>query len=396
MNSKQRKFNWKRALIRFGWTLLILIALVNIVILVTGRFYIYKAFANTVMMGRFGPAIDEHEIFYNRPIATHEKREWKTHPDYASNEILPGHEEKLRSIGTVSYLVVYKDSLYYEKYWDGFDQKSVTNSFSVAKSIVSLLIGIAIDEGLIESVNDPAGKYLEAYADGDKAKITILHLLTMSSGLDWSESGSDPFSDNAEAYYGWDLEDQMNALEVKEEPGIHFEYMSCNTQILAMILKKTTGVSVSEYLQKKIWKPMGMTTDALWNLDDEDGTEKAFCCLYATARDFARIGALYLNNGVYNGKQIVSEEYIRQSLRKAPLTNEQDEPVSHYGYSWWLDNYKGHDFFYARGILGQYIICLPHLDMVIVRAGHERGEKLENDHPEDIYWYIDAALEMLP
>jgi CubicO group peptidase (beta-lactamase class C family) len=392
----RRKINWSRALGRFGWGILILIAGVNLFIIVTGRFYIYKAFANTVMVGRFGPAIDEHEIFFNRVVHAPKPQPWKTHPDYAANSLRDTDIEKFRSIGTVSFAVVYRDSLFFEQYWEGYNKASVTNSFSVAKSVVSMLIGVAIGDGKIESVDDPVSKYLPEFEAEGKEKITLRHLLTMSSGLDWDESGSDPLSDNAEAYYGWDLEDVMYSLDVKEDPGITFEYMSCNTQILAFVLEKATGKHVSEYLEEKLWSPLGMGDSALWNLDDEDGHEKAFCCLYATARDYLRLGSLYMKGGQWKGRQLVPENYVRESLTPAKLKNTEGNLNVNYGFQWWLDTYKGMDVFYARGILGQYIICIPSKELVIFRAGHERGDKLDTDHPEDLYWYIDAALQMIP
>lgn len=394
-DSKQRRINWRRALKRFGWTLLAIIAVANLFVLITGRFYIYKAVANTVMVGRLGPSIDEHEIFYNRTIRSSAHEVWKTHPDFARNKLRQEDIERFQSIGTVSYAVLYKDSLFFEQYWKGFGPESITNSFSVAKSVVSILIGIAKDDGLIARLQDPVSNYLTDFTGEGKEKITLYHLLTMSSGLDWDESGSDPLSDNAEAYYGWNLQEMMMELGVKYEPGVTFEYMSANTQILAMVLMKVTGGSVSDYAQEKLWKPLQMGSDALWNLDDEGGDEKAFCCLYATARDFLRIGALYMHQGEWKGQQVVSREYVRQSLTPAKLVNEKGEPNINYGLHWWLDNYKGMDLFYARGILGQYIICIPSLNLVIFRAGYKRGKKLPTDHPEDLYWYIDAAIAMI-
>lgn len=394
----RRKIHWKRALKRVGWGVLIAFTLLNIYIIVTGKFYLYKAFANTVMVGRFGPGIHEQDIFYNRTISATAKQtdKWVAHPSLASNELRDQDLMNLKKLGTVAFAVSYCDSLLFEQYFEGSDRRSASNSFSVAKSVISLLIGKAIDDGLIGSVDDPVAKYLEEFKEDGREKITIRHLLTMSSGLDWDESGSSPMSDNAEAYYGWNLRKQMFSIKPKNAPGEIFEYASCNTQFLGFILKEVTGKSVSEYLEEKLWKPLGMETEALWNLDDKDGDEKVFCCLYATARDYLRIGRLMLNNGNWNGVQLFPANWIIESTTPANLKNEKGEPNTVYGLSWWIDEYKGLKFYYARGILGQYIICLPAYDMVIFRAGHQRGEKTDNDHPEDIYWYIDAALAMLP
>lgn len=390
----KRSINWKKVFKRTGWAILALIAVVNIVILIRGDFYIYKAFANTIMKGRFGPSIDEHDIFYNRTLEAAEPQPWKTHPDYAANNLRQKDLERFESVETVSYVVIRNDSLYFEQYWDGFDRNSITNSFSVAKSVVSILIGIAVDEGLIKNIDEPAGNYVPSFSEDGKEKVTIRYLLTMSSGLDWYESGADPFSDNAEAYYGWDLEGMVNNMELETEPGKVFNYQSGNTQVLAMVLEKATGKNISEYATEKLWKPLGMMSDGLWNLDGEDGMEKAFCCIYATARDYARIGQLFLNGGSWKGERIISNAYVQESVRPADLKDENGDPNKKYGLSWWMDNYEGVPFYYARGILGQYIICVPKYELVVFRAGHQRGDKRDNDHPEDLYWYIEAALTM--
>ena len=134
--------------------------------------------------------------------------------------------------------------------------------------------------------------------------------------------------------------------------------------------------------------------NADWSLDHKDGMEKAFCCFYSNARDFARIGKLYSNLGNFNGKQILSSSFVEESLRPAPLLSVEGEAVTHYGLHWWLMKRQGYDLFYARGILGQYIIGIPELKLIIVRLGHKRGEKLKDYHMSDVLLYIDGVLEM--
>ena len=178
------------------------------------------------------------------------------------------------------------------------------------------------------------------------------------------------------------------------EPGKKFEYLSGNTELLAFVLEKATGKKLSDYASEKLWKPMGASSNALWSLDHENGTEKAYCCINTNARDFARFGKLYLDSGRWNGKQLVNEQYVLNSIVPADLTNKEGNKIDHYGYSWWLINYKGHQIFYARGILGQYVISIPDKNLVIVRLGHKRSKEKMGEHPKDVYLYIDAALNM--
>ncbi|MGZ4158485.1 MAG: serine hydrolase domain-containing protein, partial [Bacteroidia bacterium] len=157
-----------------------------------------------------------------------------------------------------------------------------------------------------------------------------------------------------------------------------------------------TGKKISVYASEKLWQPIGAKNPAFWSLDHKDGMEKAYCCFNSNARDFARLGELYLDSGKWNGKQIISTEYVLNSTKCADLLDADGNKNDQYGYAWWIiPNYKGHYIFYARGILGQYILCIPDQKMVVVRLGRkrEKGKPGEN-HPSDVYSYIDAALEM--
>ena len=162
------------------------------------------------------------------------------------------------------------------------------------------------------------------------------------------------------------------------------------------MLSKATGMSVSDYASEKLWQPIEAEHDAFWSVDHKDGDEKAYCCFNSNARDFAHIGKLYLDSGKWRGKQVVPEKYVLESLQPAPtLEKDGNSKNNRYGYSWWLlPNYKGHTVFYARGVLGQYIIMIPDLKMIVVRLGKKRELTSVNGHPTDFYWYMDAALEM--
>jgi len=372
-------------------SIIIVIGLTFTLIVFTGNSHLFKAVASTYLKGRTGPSIDEHHLFESRKIEAGNYQPWNISRNYnkVKNDSLLKEMEKYQP---AALLIVKNDSICYEEYWDNYSENSLTNSFSVAKTFIGLLIGIAIDEGKINSVEDPVADYLPQYKEHTELKIK--HLLTMSSGINFDEDYNSPFGHMAKAYYGTDIKKLNNNYTVTEVPGKTWRYLGGNTIILSLILEEVTGMSISEYMSEKVWQPIGAKNDALWSLDHKDGLEKAYCCFYSNARDFARIGKLYLNHGLWNGQRIITEKYIDAATCSAYyLKEENGKPVDFYGYQIWITYYKDIDIFYARGIKGQYIIVLPEKDIVIVRLGHQRAPNLENNHPADLYDYIDFALE---
>lgn len=280
-------------------------------------------------------------------------------------------DDFLKKNKTVALLVIHKDTIKYHNYLRKYDQASVVPSFSMAKSITSILIGIAIDEQLIKSVAEPITNYIPELKDKGFEKVTIEHLLQMTSGLNYKESYSNPFGHAAEFYYGSNLRKSILKLGLDEEPGVRFEYASGSTQILGLVLERALkDRSITSYLEEKIWKPLGMAYDASWSIDrKQNGLEKTFCCINATALDYAKIGRLYLNKGNWEGKQIVSEAWVTQST-KVDTTNASKW---YYQYQWWLPSKDGD--FMAKGILGQYIYVNPEKDLIIVRLGKKDSDK---------------------
>ncbi len=341
--------------------------------------------------------IDDYTIFENREVLNGTVAEWTVSKEAKTPALDKNLRQQIESYKPVAFLVARDGEILYEEYWDGYHKKSYSNSFSMAKSIVGLLVGIALEEGHIKSLDEPAGRYIPSFEKGNNASLSIRHLLTMSSGLDWDESYGSPFSVTTKAYYGNNIPELIHNLKVVETPGKVWNYLSGNTQVLAMILEKATGKSVSEYASEKLWKPLGTSAPALWSLDNANGIEKAYCCFNSNARDFARLGQLVLNGGSWNGKQLISEKFLQEALSPASHLSsiEDGSEVDFYGYHWWTLNYKGQQIPYARGILGQYIFILPHKNAVVVRLGHERDPEYLNNHPKDVYLYLDAALSML-
>ena len=275
-------------------------------------------------------------------------------------------EQFLGKEKTLSFLIIRNDSILYQNYFHSYDSASILPSFSVAKSFVSALIGIAISESAIKSVHQPITDFIpELKNNPGFDKITLEHLLNMRSGIKFNEGYSSPFADMAKYYYGLNLKKYILKLKVKSPPDQHYEYLSVNTLLLGIALERATGKTLSQYLEEKIWKPIGMEFPASWSVDSrKNQTVKAFCCINARALDFARFGRLYLNNGNWNGIQIVPATWVKHST--SIVNDSRDSRDYPYTYHWRVTE-KG--CFFAYGILGQYIYVDPHKKIIIVRTG---------------------------
>jgi CubicO group peptidase (beta-lactamase class C family) len=286
-------------------------------------------------------------------------------------------ERYLQASGTTAFLVIHDDKLLYERYFNGYDQRSVNTSFSMAKSFASSLVGIAIDEGHIKSVEEPITNYLPELLKKDKRfkSITIRNLLTMSSGIKYEEGATLPWSEQADdtkTYYSTDLRELALNSQIEGKAGQYFEYNNYNPLLVGIILERATGMHVARYLQQKLWKPMGMEANGSWSLDSKkDGFEKMESGVNARARDFARFGMLFAKEGNWRGKQLISRGWVEESTR--PDTSM--DPSQDYQYFWWVNTPNGKNHFSAQGNYGQYIYVAPEKDLVIVRLGKEEGEK---------------------
>lgn len=271
---------------------------------------------------------------------------------------------------TVAFLIIKNDTIQYEKYFNGYNQESIIPSFSMAKSITSILIGCAIDDGHIKSIEEPIINYIPELKKNGFDKVTIKHLLQMTSALKFSESYINPFGEAASFYYGNNLKREIYKLKLKGTPGEKTEYVSGNTQLLGLVLERALkGKNITDYFQEKLWTPLEMEYDASWSIDKkEEGIEKTFCCINARARDFAKIGRLYLNKGNWNGKQIVSKKWVAESTK----VDSTEGSVAEYQYQWWLPSKDGD--FMAEGILGQFIYVNPSKNIVILRMGKNYGK----------------------
>lgn len=347
-------------------TVIIIFSLLLLCSCKLSRFVFYN-FANITDYKKFpGREIKSNSTKYN--FVSKPDGKLNCSKKYDNKEI--SFEEYLEKNKTVAFLVIQNDTIKYEKYFNKYNQEDIVASFSMAKSILSILIGIAVDEGLIKSVDEPITNYIPELKKNNLEKVTIKHLLQMTSAIRFNESYFNPFGDAATYYYGRNLRKEILKLKLKSEPGKHFEYISGSSQVLGLVLERALkDKTISQYLQEKLWQPLGMEYDASWSIDKKkNGLEKTFCCLNARARDFAKIGRLYLNNGNWNGKQIVSERWVKESTK----IDTTDGSSKYYQYQWWLPSKSGD--FMAQGILGQYIYVNPSKKLIIVRLGKQEGK----------------------
>ncbi|MGB0918405.1 MAG: serine hydrolase domain-containing protein, partial [Flavobacteriales bacterium] len=302
---------------------------------------------------------------------------------YNEKELSERLRTSLEETQSVAFLMAKGGELVYEEYWDDYSEASRSNSFSMAKSITTMLVQSAIQDGHIESWDEKAAKYLPELKGEFAEDLTLRHLSTMTAGLDFNEHYTNPFDITAKLYYGPDVANLMfEEVLVHEKPG-SFEYQSGATQLLGLCVMRATEMPLATFASEKLWKPLGAKHSAEWHLDNEDGKELAFCCFNSNARDFARFGQMMLQKGNYNGNQILDSAFVEMAT--VPFD------VPFYGHSFWIDDSYGTHIFYQRGILGQYIIVIPEHDLVVVRLGHMRLGSDKN-HSIDFRVIVEEVL----
>lgn len=293
--------------------------------------------------------------------------------------------------GTLAFLVIQDDALLYENYFNGAERDSLMTSFSVAKSFTSALIGSAIASGYINGIDGPITDYLPELSARDPHfnDITIRHLLMMASGLDYQEmrpgifNGDDPLT----TYYPDQRQISLENTNINDPPGAYFFYNKYHPQLLGMILERATGSSVVDYMQENLWNPIGMEFSGSWNIDSEEsGFEKMEAGVNARAIDFAKLGRLYLENGRWNGTQVLPADWVADSTQvdtavhnDAYYRDEFGQTIfnsgqGYYKYMWYGLLRDGDEYdFVAEGDHGQIIYVSPQERLIIVRLGTEYG-----------------------
>jgi len=309
-------------------------------------------------------------------------------------------EEGLAHFKTDGLIILHNNKTLYEEYWNGNNRYSKHISWSVAKSFLSALIGIAIDEGLINSIDDPTTKYLPEFKGTGYDGVKIKNLLQMSSGVAFNEDYADPNSDinkfGRATARGMPFKDFAKTLKNGREQGTYNHYVSIDSQVLAMILESVTNMPLREYLYKKIWNKIGMENDAYY-ITDKTGMDLALGGLNATLRDYAKFGYLYLNNGNWFGEQIIPEQWVIDShTPDAPhlMPNAGDELSSSewgYGYQWWVPGDPMTDYT-AHGVYNQFVYVDPVSGVVIAKTSSNHRFRSEKDYSKAVHIAMFRAI----
>jgi CubicO group peptidase (beta-lactamase class C family) len=260
-----------------------------------------------------------------------------------------------------------------EWYASDIDPEALHTSFSASKSMVSTVVGMAISDGSISSIDDAITKYVPELLDNDPrfGEITLRHLITMTSGISYDEDDFGAFGDQINTYYGTNLrKSAITKTKISEKPGVRWNYNNYNPQLLGLAVERATGKSFSDYMSEKIWAPMGAEADASWSMDSfYNGFEKMESGLNARPIDFARFGLMFANGGAVNGKQVVPQQWVKEATASTGVRIGRDESVEqNYNYLWWV---YPNNRFAAQGKLGQYIFISPDEKTVIVRLGRD-------------------------
>ena len=354
------------------------------ILYLTGNGYLARGIYCTYLHGKIKPDIDDQSFFDTRKINRGEAINLPAKLNVLSNE----NVAFLNSTESEAFLVFKNDTLVSEWYGSYGSDSTHWNSFSMAKSVISLLIGCAIEDGKISSLQDPISKYIP-WSGND---VTLEQLLHMSSGIPFGESYSSPFGYMAKAYYHSDLKAITAPFKVEQTPGSYWSYEGGNTVLLGMALEAATQKKISNYFEEKIWTKIGAASPAYWNLDTENGFEKPFTGVYATAKDFGMLGQCILHHGKVNGEEIIDSAYLAQSFEPWTIQDGKNSVCDWYGLHWWMGEVDGVKFKSARGMRGQYIVIIPEKNMVIVRIGHQQSKERIGQMPVDLFTYIRMGL----
>jgi CubicO group peptidase (beta-lactamase class C family) len=338
--------------------------------------------------------VDDWQRFPSHPIrGSQEPRSFKTsNLGWISDLTIEGKPlaTYLEETNTTAFLILHGDELLYEGYFNGSSREATQSSLSIAKSFASTLVGIAIEEGYIGSLDDSITAYIPELLDRDRrfADITIRHLLTMSSGIRFVQDESNPFSDDFITYFSPDLRAAALDSQIDGTPGIQFVYNDYNLLLIRMLLERATGMSVSEYLETRLWQPMGAEGEASWDLDSErSGFEKMSVGINARAIDFIKVGWLFLDQGWNGDRQVIPIDWVEEGTREDSKTN----PAAHYQYFWWVD--QARNAYYAEGNFCQFIYVYPDADLVLARFGIDCGGTYFTGLLGDIAYWIGQELE---
>ncbi len=372
----------------FIYFVTVIIAIIAVMYLL-GYAYLFNGISKTYLRGKSSANIDDGKLFSSNLIATKTPKLWDEAAEYNKKELPKNIVDDLIHSNTASFLVVKNGKLVHEQYWNGYHQLSKTNSFSMAKAVTVMLLGKALEEGKIKNIDDQFSDYFEEFKNKEFGnQLTLKNLAQMEAGLNWDEDYKNPFLPNAKAYYGKSLRDATFSRKFKENPGKRFEYQSGSTQLLGFAVRKAINQTLASYLSEKFWIPLGMEQHADWSTD-ESGMEKTYCCIHSNARDFAKLGQLFLDNGKVDDRQILNLDFINQM--KTPTEKSEDI----YGMGLWINNDNPVKHYYFLGLQGQYIIMIPEHNMVIVRTGsYNNLPKTDRGRPDQVKFLVNETVQL--
>lgn len=343
--------------------------------------HLFNAIRLTYLKGETSATIDDGKDFPSKNINKGTPLPWQKDPLY-NKTILPKNIiENLKITNSSSFLVIKNGKLLHEEYFGKYNEKSKTNSFSMAKAFTVMLLGAAIKDKTIESENQLYSDFFPQFEDDKLGKsLTLRDLAAMEAGYEWDENYKNPFLQNPRIYYGKNMAEALLYPKFEAKPGTRYEYQSGATQLLGFAIRKAVKVPLSFYASEKFWKPLGMEADAYWNTD-EPGMEKTFCCINAIARDYAKLGQLLLQKGHWNGKQIIDSTFVKKMITPSQLSR------GIYGLGIWVNQDVHHQYYHFWGFTSQLIIVIPEKNMVIVRTG-----KFDNEAKDEKGRSVQAAF----
>ncbi|ASK31429.1 serine hydrolase [Chryseobacterium sp. T16E-39] len=354
-----------------------------------GYDYLFSGIAKTYLKGKSSANIDDGKLFPSHIISTESPKLWEEDALYNKIELPKNIVDDLTHSNTASFLVIKNGKLMHEQYWNGYDQLSKTNSFSMAKAVTVMLLGKALEEGKIKSIDGKFSDIFEAFKERELGHLlTLKNLAQMEAGLDWDEDYKNPFRPNAKAYYGRSLIKATFSKRFKTEPGTRFEYQSGSTQLLGFAVREMIGQTLASYLSEKFWIPLGMEQNAEWSVD-ESGMEKTYCCIHSNSRDFAKLGQLFLDDGKVDGVQVLNSDFIEQ------MRTPTEKSAKIYGMGLWINHDNPVKHYYFLGLQGQYIIMVPDHNMVIVRTGsYENSPKNDRGRPDQVKFLVNETVNL--
>lgn len=288
-------------------------------------------------------------------------------------------ERILSENDSIAFLIVQGETILYERYFQGHTRDGLSQAFSMSKSFTSALIGAAIADGYLLDTSQPVTDFIPELTQRGFDRVTLHHLLTMTSGSAYRENDN-PFGEHVILNYTPHLEARIVDFKMEDPPGAVYRYKSGDYALLGLALDRALGnETITTYARRRLWEPVGMSNRGVWTVDHEgDGLEKTWCCLAASARDFAKFGRLYLNQGSWNGQQILPEAWVTRSISDHIPPDKWPEGYQeigwrNYGYGWWLASEEGGDYF-ALGKDGQILYLHPGKDVIILRLGWSSGD----------------------